>query len=84
MTLLEDYDSGPATPLDLQKWGSIPDHSIEFPLVLDPGFKLGAFFTSDATPLNMLIDARTMQVIDATMGYSSDYWQRVDEHLSTL
>ena len=83
-TLFEDNDSGPATPLDLQKWGSIPDHSIEFPLVLDPGFKLGAFFTSDATPLNMLIDARTMQVIDATMGYSSDYWQRVDEHLSTL
>lgn len=83
-TLFEDNDSLPATPLDLQKWGQVVDHSIDFPLVLDPGFKLGAFFTSDATPLNMLVDARTMRIVDATMGYSADYWQRVDEHLSKL
>jgi hypothetical protein len=83
-TLFEDNDSLPAKPLDLQKWGQVADHSIDFPLVLDPGFKLGAFFTSDATPLNMLVDARTMKVIDLTMGYSGDYWQRVDEHISGL
>ena len=52
--------------------------------MLDPGFKLGAFFTSDATPLNMLVDARTMKVIATTMGYSTDYWQQVDKLLSTL
>jgi hypothetical protein len=83
-TLFEDNDSGPARPIDLHNWGSAPAHSIDFPLLLDPGFKLGAFFASDATPLNMLVDARTMQVIDATMGYSSDYWQRVDEFVATL
>lgn len=83
-TLFEDNDSLPAKPLDLQQWGRVPDHEIDFPLVLDPGFKLGAFFTSDATPLNMLVDARTMQVVDLTMGYSGDYWQRVDEHISEL
>jgi hypothetical protein len=83
-TLFEDNDSLPAKPLDLQKWGQVADHSIDFPLLLDPGFKLGAFFTSDATPLNMLVDARTMRIVDATMGYSADYWQRVDDHLSTL
>lgn len=81
-TLFEDNGSGPATPLDLQRWGKTPDHAIDFPLLLDPGFKLGAFFTSDATPLNMLVDARNMKIIDATMGYSLDYWQRVDELLS--
>ena len=59
-----------------------PAHSIDFPLLLDPGFKLGAFFTSDATPLNLLVDARTMRVIDATMGYSADYWQRLDRLLA--
>jgi hypothetical protein len=83
-TLFEDNDSLPAKPLDLQKWGQVVDHSIDFPLLLDPGFKLGAFFTSDATPLNMLVDARTMRILDATMGYSSDYWLRVDEYLSKL
>jgi hypothetical protein len=80
-TLFEDNSSRPATPMDLKRWGELPAHSIEFPLLLDPGFKLGAFFTSDATPLNMLVDASTMRVIDATMGYSSDYWQRVDKLL---
>ena len=83
-TLFEDNKSGPAKPLDLHNWGMQSSFAIDFPLLLDPGFKLGAFFTSDATPLNMLVDARTMQVIDATMGYSQDYWQRVDQLLSTL
>ena len=85
VTLFEDNKSGPSKPLDLHNWGS-PDSgfSIDFPLLLDPGFKLGAFFTSDATPLTMLVDARTMKVIDATMGYSQDYWQRVDQLLPNL
>jgi hypothetical protein len=82
VTLFEDNNSGPATPMDLKRWGETPAHSIDFPLLLDPGFKLGAFFTSDATPLNLLVDARTMQVVDATMGYSADYWERVDTLLA--
>jgi len=84
VTLFEDNKSGPARPLDLHNWGSVPEHAIDFPLLLDPGFKLGAFFTSDATPLNMLVDARTMRVLDATMGYSTDYWQGVDKLLTKL
>jgi len=80
-TLFEDNATAPARPLDLQRWGQVEEHSIEFPLLLDPGFKLGAFFTSDATPLNLLVDAATMRIIDATMGYSSDYWQQVDQLL---
>jgi AhpC/TSA family len=84
VTLFEDNKYGPAKPLDLHNWGSTAAHAIDFPLLLDPGFKLGAFFTSDATPLNMLVDAKTMKVIDATMGYSSDYWQRVDKLVAKL
>jgi hypothetical protein len=84
VTLFEDNKSGPARPLDLHNWGSVPEHAIDFPLLLDPGFKLGAFFTSDATPLNMLVDARTMRVLDATMGYSTDYWRGVDKLLAKL
>lgn len=81
-TLFEDSATGPAKPLDLKKWGELPAHSIDFPLLLDPGFKLGAYFTSDATPLNLLVDARTMRIVNATMGYSADYWQQVDELLA--
>jgi hypothetical protein len=81
VTLFEDNKSGPAKPLDLHNWGNQDQYAIDFPLLLDPGFKLGAFFTSDATPLNMLVDARTMRVLNATMGYSLDYWQQVDRLL---
>lgn len=84
VTLFEDNKSGPARPLDLHNWGNASQYAIDFPLLLDPSFKLGAFFTSDATPLNMLVDARTMKVIDATMGYSLDYWQQVDKLLTKL
>jgi hypothetical protein len=84
VTLFEDNKSGPAKPSDLHNWGVAAAHQIDFPLLLDPGFKLGAFFTSDATPLNMLVDAKTMKVIDSTMGYSLDYWQRVERLLAKL
>jgi hypothetical protein len=85
VTLFEDKNSGPARPLDLHNWGSTkPGFSLDFTLLLDPGFKLGSFFTSDATPLNMLVDAKTMRVIDAQMGYSADYWQRVDAFLAKI
>ncbi len=77
-TLFEDNDSNPARLSDLKAWGSAPSQAIDFALLLDPGFKLGAFFTADATPLNLLVDARTMRVIDATMGYSPDYWPQVE------
>ena len=80
-TLFEDNATGPAKPLDLKRWGELPAHGIDYPLLLDPGFKLGAYFTSDATPLNMLVDARTMRIVNQTMGYSADYWQRVDQLL---
>jgi hypothetical protein len=84
VTLFEDNKYGPAKPSDLRNWGLAPDHDIAYPLALDPGFKLGALFTSDATPLNLLVDAKTMKVLDASMGYSADYWQRVDKLLAKL
>jgi hypothetical protein len=80
--LFEDNNYNPAKPEDLAAWGSPRNFDIHFPLVLDPGFKIGAFFISDATPLNLLVDAETMQIIDATMGYDpsedSSYWRLID------
>lgn len=83
--LFEDYNYNPAKPEDLVAWGSPKNYDIHFPLVLDPGFKIGAFFISDATPLNLLVDATTMEIINATMGYDtsedSSYWRMVDSLL---
>lgn len=81
--LFEDAKSNPAKPSDLVNWGS--NFSVPFPLVLDPGFKAGAYFESDATPMNMLIEASTMRILNISMGYNasqpSEYWDPIDAWL---
>ena len=56
----------PAKPDNLVWWGT--NYDVKFPLVLDPGFKTGAFFTADATPMNLLVDAKTMQIVGKVLG----------------
>lgn len=84
-TLFEDAQANPAKPSDLVIWGSSAARAIPFPLVLDPALKMGIYFTSDATPLNLVIDARTMRIVDVMMGYDptpgSGMWGRVDQAL---
>jgi len=86
-TLFEDTNSYPAQPKDLKNWAGLSTHGVKFPFVLDPGFKLGAYFDSDATPLNMLIDVRTMTIVQVTMGISdptSKYWTQVQAMLAKM
>lgn len=82
--LFEDNDSNPATPNDLNRWGSA--FQVSFPLGLDPSFKTGQFFASDATPMNLLIDASNMQILNVTMGYDATspeaYWGAIDKWLA--
>jgi hypothetical protein len=85
-TLFEDATGAPARPSDLQLWGSAATRAIAFPLVLDPGLKMGVYFTSDATPLNLIVDARDMRIVYAMMGYDSSpatgLWSIVDRELA--
>lgn len=85
--LFEDNDARPAQPSDLQLWGSSTGYSVPFPLVLDPGFKTGVYFDSDAVPLNMLIDASNMEILAITMGYDSQnpdaYWGGIEAWLAS-
>jgi len=83
-TLFEDNAFFPAQPKDLKTWGEYSKHAVTFPLGLDPGFKLGAYFNSDATPLNMLVDVRTMTIVQITMGISATYWTQVQALLEKL
>jgi hypothetical protein len=85
-TLFEDATGGPARPSDLRLWGSAAVRAIDFPLVLDPGLKMGVYFTSDATPLNLIVDARDMRIVYAMMGYDNSpttgLWSIVDRELA--
>ena len=83
-TLFQDNAYYPAQPQDLVNWGATDSHAVTFPLVLDPGFKMGAYFDSDATPLNLLVDVRTMTIVSLTMGYSTTYWADVQATASKM
>jgi hypothetical protein len=79
-SLFEDAQGAPAQPLDLANWAS--SYQVDFPMVLDPSLKLGAFFSADATPLNLVIDARTMRIVDVMLGYNpTTHWEALDYYL---
>jgi hypothetical protein len=81
-TLFEDVTGAPAKPEDLTLWASGLGFVVDFPLGLDPGLKLGPYFSQAATPLNLVIDARTMEILEAFMGYGDGLWLFVNRELS--
>jgi hypothetical protein len=80
--IFEDNDGYPARPQDLELWGGNNGYQVVFPLVIDPGFKSGVYFDSDATPMNMIIDASNMKILDIAMGFDSrtpeQYWASIE------
>jgi thiol-disulfide isomerase/thioredoxin len=77
--LFEDVNAEPAAFKDLSNWARA--FKVEFPFVLDPGFKTGVYFDQSATPMNMVIDARSMRIVDVYTGYDPTSYAFVDEEL---
>ena len=70
--LFEDASTGPAKPEDLVAWGNT--YQIGWVLVLDPANQLGRFFDRSASPMNMIINARTMEIRSIVTGMPDDTW----------
>ena len=64
--LFEDTNYDPAKPADISCWSS--QYGVEFPMLLDPQFRTGGMFLAEATPMNVVIDARTMQIVGQFQG----------------
>ena len=61
----------PASTIDLDYW--LTNHRATFTEMLDPGLKnLSGFFTAAAVPWNCDIDPRTMEIVDASVGWAGD------------
>ncbi len=82
--LFEDKDSRPAKPSDLQLWAKQFD--VRFPFALDPELKLGSFFDVEATPMEMIIDTRTMKIVRIDEGWitkgNGSLWSNLDALLA--
>ncbi len=55
-----------ASPKELVSW--VTKYKSTFPCVLDPERKLGASFNTDSFPVNIVVDTRTMQIVDIIPG----------------
>ena len=75
----------PAKPSDLVLWAKTFD--VTFPFVLDPALKLGSFFDVEATPMEMIVDAKTMKILKISEGWvtkgDGSLWSDLDKLLAT-
>jgi hypothetical protein len=79
--LFEDLNQNPAQPLDLKLWTK--DYGVHFPMVTDPSFWFGHFFTADATPMNLVINASNMKIVGQVLGGdTTTIWNQVDSALA--
>ena len=52
------------------------EYKVNGVIVADAPMIWGAFFDRSATPLNMFIDARTMKILDMSMGFEAAWIQK--------
>jgi hypothetical protein len=83
--LFEDDMSNPAKPSDLVLWAKA--FNVQFPFALDPDLKLGAFFDVEATPMEMIVDTKTMKIIKISEGWATNgagsLWSDLDMLLAS-
>ncbi len=79
--LFQDNAFEPADTQDLAQW--VATFDVKFPMVLDPDYQLGAYASADASPLNLLLDARTMRIMERWVGdQSSVMWPLIRDELA--
>lgn len=88
VVVLQALDDGPvqgqpATVDNLNFW--IGDHMSNFTEVLDPGLQnFSGFFDAAAIPWNADLDVRTMEILDASVGWAGDVDTELQPALSAL
>jgi hypothetical protein len=79
--MYQDGNEQPATPRDLEVWAR--QFETSFPMALDRDFLMGRFVPADVAPLNLLIDARSMTVLERFIGdQAAVIWPTIDDELS--
>lgn len=65
----------PATQSNLYSWTF--KYKVDYPATIDPSYKLGQLFDANAFPANMLIDTRTMTIVEVIAGVpDAAFWKQ--------
>jgi thiol-disulfide isomerase/thioredoxin len=69
VTLYENAEFAPANGNLAARWKS--QYGLPFAVAADPDFILGAFYDRTLTPMNMLVDVDTMEIVKIITGYDA-------------
>jgi hypothetical protein len=71
-----------ASSKNLYQWTK--KYKVNYPATIDPSYKLSALFQADAFPANMIIDTKTMKIVDVIAGVPDDggsFWPSYEKLL---
>jgi thiol-disulfide isomerase/thioredoxin len=69
----------PANETDLHTWAD--GFSLPFWVVIDPTYQIGAYFDLNTPPFSMLIDPKSMKVVERVVGKPASLEQFIAQHL---
>jgi hypothetical protein len=70
----------PAKETSLRNWTN--KYDVDYPSSIDPSYKLGALFEADAFPANLIVDTRTMKIVDVIAGApEASFWTKFENVL---
>jgi hypothetical protein len=79
--LFQNNTGAPANLSDLVTW--VEAFDVPFPMVLDPDYQLGDYASAETAPLNLVVDARTMRILDKFIGnQGEDLWRTIEAELA--
>jgi hypothetical protein len=71
----------PATIKSLQTWTD--KYDVDYPATIDPSYKLGALFVASAYPQNLIIDTRTMKIVEIIAGSpDASFWNEFEDAIA--
>ncbi len=68
VSIFEDIQYQPAGAIHAELWKET--YGLDFIVVADPEFSLGAYYDTSLTPMNMFVDLETMEIIKITTGWN--------------
>jgi len=77
VTLFENDDYAPATLRDVAAW--VRRYDLTFPVVLDAPFVMSAYYDRNSTPMNMLVNLETMQIVHIAIGSVDSNFENILE-----
>jgi thiol-disulfide isomerase/thioredoxin len=73
--IFETTSGSPAGVSYARTWGTT--FNLPFAMVADPSDLLGPYYVENAVPMNMFVDAETMEIVEVYHGFDSQYTRSI-------